>query len=50
MRFTIRADIFNLFNRVNFGQPVNTINSANFGQSTTAGAGRLVQFVGRFEF
>ncbi len=50
MRFTIRTDFFNLFNRVNFGLPVNTINSANFGQSTAAGAGRLVQFVGRFEF
>ncbi len=50
MRFTIRADFFNLFNRVNFAQPVNTINSANFGQSTAAGAGRIVQFVGRFEF
>jgi Carboxypeptidase regulatory-like domain len=50
MRFTLRADFFNLFNRVNFGQPVNTINSANFGQSTTAGAGRIVQFVGRFEY
>ncbi len=50
MRFTLRADFFNLFNRVNFGQPVNAINSANFCQSTTAGAGRIVQFVGRFEF
>jgi hypothetical protein len=50
MRVTLRADFFNLFNRVNFGQPVNTINSADFGQSTTAAAGRIVQFVGRFEF
>jgi hypothetical protein len=50
MRFTIRADFFNLFNRVNFGLPVNSINSANFGQSTNAGFGRLIQFVGRFEF
>ncbi len=50
MRLTLRADFFNLFNRVNFGQPVNTINSANFGQSITAGAGRITQFVGRFEF
>ena len=50
MKVTLRADFFNLFNRVNFGQPVNTINSANFGQSTTAAAGRIVQFVGRFEF
>ncbi|HKR59580.1 MAG TPA: TonB-dependent receptor, partial [Pyrinomonadaceae bacterium] len=50
MRFTLRADFFNIFNRVNFKQPVNTINSANFGQSTEAAAGRIVQFVGRFEF
>ncbi|MEK6279809.1 MAG: TonB-dependent receptor [Acidobacteriota bacterium] len=50
MRFTMRADFFNLFNRVNFGQPVNAINAGNFGQSTAAGAGRIVQFVGRFEY
>lgn len=49
-KLTIRADFFNLFNRVNFEQPVNTINSANFGQSTASGAGRLIQFVARFEF
>lgn len=45
-----RADFFNLFNTVNFGQPVNTINSLNFGQSTTAGRARVIQFAGRFNF
>jgi hypothetical protein len=49
-RFTIRADFFNLFNTVNFGLPGNDINSALFGQSTTAGPPRLVQFAGRFDF
>ncbi len=49
-RFTIRADFFNIFNTVNFGLPNNDINSALFGQSTTAGAPRIVQFAGRFDF
>lgn len=49
-RFTIRADFFNIFNHVNFGLPNNDINSALFGQSTTAGAPRIIQFVGRFDF
>jgi Carboxypeptidase regulatory-like domain len=53
MKLTLRADFFNLFNRVNFDKPNATninINSATFGQATTAGAGRIIQFVGRFEF
>jgi hypothetical protein len=49
-RFTIRADFFNIFNTVNFGLPDNNINSSLFGQSTTAGAPRIVQFAGRFDF
>lgn len=49
-RFTIRADFFNLFNTVNFGLPNNDINSALFGQSTNAGAARIIQFAGRFDF
>src|SRR5215212_8524238 len=54
-RFTIRADFFNIFNTVNFGLPNNDINSALFGQSTAtargpAGAPRLIQFAGRFDF
>jgi Carboxypeptidase regulatory-like domain len=50
MRFTIRADFFNIFNTVNFGLPGNDINSALFGVSTTAGAPRILQFAGRFDF
>ncbi len=49
-KFTIRADFFNIFNRVNLGQPVFTINSSNFGQSTFAFDPRIIQFVGRFDF
>lgn len=49
-RFTIRADFFNLFNRVNFGKPVNTISSANFGHSIDTFRSRVIQFVGRFDF
>jgi hypothetical protein len=53
MRLVLRADFYNLFNRVNLDKPNATninINSATFGQATTAGAGRIIQFVGRFEF
>ncbi len=49
-KFTIRADFFNLFNRVNFGTPVNTINSSNFGQSINTFSPRRIQFAGRFDF
>jgi hypothetical protein len=49
-KFTVRADFFNAFNNVNFGKPVNTISSANFGQSTDAFRARVIQFVGRFDF
>jgi hypothetical protein len=56
MRFTIRTDFFNLFNRVNFSKPNATnigINSLTFGQATSTvpgGEPRILQFVGRFEF
>jgi hypothetical protein len=50
MRFTLRADFFNLFNKVNLGIPVSDVNSANFGLSQTAGAARIIQFAGRFDF
>ncbi|HEY6246509.1 MAG TPA: TonB-dependent receptor [Pyrinomonadaceae bacterium] len=58
VRFTLRADFFNVFNHVNFGLPNNDINSALFGQSTTtagpaggpAGQPRIIQFAGRIDF
>jgi hypothetical protein len=53
MRLVLRADFYNLFNRVNFDKPSATninINSLTFGASTAAFSPRIVQFVGRFEF
>ena len=45
-----RAEFFNLFNRVNLGQPVGSLTSTQFGQSTTALGGRNVQFGLRLQF
>jgi hypothetical protein len=39
-----RAESFNIFNQVNFGQPNSTVTSSTFGQITGAGAGRIIQF------
>ena len=47
----LRADFFNLFNRVNFANPDNAINNDTFGRSlATAGNPRIIQFAARFEF
>ena len=40
----VRAECFNLFNRVNFNQPNVNFLSGEFGQITSAGDGRRVQF------
>ncbi len=40
----IRADIFNLFNRVNLTQPVSDLSSGQFGQSTGQSIPRSAQF------
>jgi hypothetical protein len=50
VRFTLRADFFNIFNTVNFGLPNNGITSSLFGQSTTAGDPRIMQFAARIDF
>jgi hypothetical protein len=50
-KFTIRADFFNIFNRVNFGVPDGIITNTTFGRSTfTVSNPRTIQFAGRFEF
>jgi hypothetical protein len=56
----LRAEVFNLFNRVNYGQPTSAIFvatadgraafNANAGQITTAGAPRQVQFGAKLVF
>ena len=50
-RVEFRAEFFNLFNNVNFANPVNVASSANFGQiaSTTTGP-RVIQFALKYEF
>lgn len=50
MRFTLRADFFNLFNKVNLGIPNSDVTQSTFGLSTTAAPARIIQFAGRFDF
>jgi hypothetical protein len=54
MRVQLRAEAFNVFNNVNFlvsgTQQVQSINATTFGQLTTAGSPRIMQFAARFEF
>ena len=54
MRIQLRAEAFNVFNNVNLNlggatQYLN-INSATFGQATSATSPRIMQFAARFEF
>jgi len=43
-RLQIRAEVFNVFNHVNFGLPVADLNSPSFGRILSAGPPRLMQF------
>jgi hypothetical protein len=56
-RVQLRADIFNLFNRVNFGQPGNVVGSPTFGKISRtrlptgeAGSSRQVQLAAKLLF
>jgi hypothetical protein len=46
----LRSEFFNLFNRVNLGQPTGSLTSSQFGRSTTALGARNVQFGLRLAF
>ncbi|HVW05492.1 MAG TPA: carboxypeptidase regulatory-like domain-containing protein [Vicinamibacterales bacterium] len=46
----LRAEAFNLFNTVNYGQPNGTFGSASFGQITSAGDPRIIQLAVRIGF
>ena len=50
-RVEFRAEFFNLFNNVNWANPINVASSANFGQiaSTTTGP-RVIQFALKYTF
>jgi hypothetical protein len=48
--FEFRADLFNIFNRVNLTQPVSDLSSSQFGQSTGQSFPRYAQFGIHFSF
>ena len=50
MDLQFRAEIFNIFNNVNFQLPNNDINSLGFGQIEAAQPGRIVQLALKFMF
>ena len=46
-----RAEFFNLFNNVNFANPVNIVASGNFGQVVATSTGpRVIQFALKYTF
>jgi hypothetical protein len=46
----VRWEIFNVLNHINYGAPVVSLNSANFGRITTTGDPRIMQFALKYEF
>ena len=44
MRLQFRAELFNAFNQVNFGNPTTAVNSGAFGRLRSASDGRIIQF------
>jgi hypothetical protein len=46
----LRVEAFNLFNTVNLNNPISNLSDPNFGKSTSALPGRIVQFSARFQF
>ncbi len=46
----VRADVFNLANRVNFGAPVTDFASADFGRSVEAGPARTIRLAVKYSF
>ena len=45
-----RAEAFNVFNRVNLGNPVSALNSSNFGLITSASDPRIIQLALKYAF
>lgn len=51
LSFDFRAEVFNLFNRVQFGDPGTQLGSATFGiVSSQVNNPRQIQFAGRLSF
>jgi len=49
-RLQIRSEFFNLFNRVNFGNPGNTVGTTSYGIINSASDARIIQFALKLEF
>ena len=49
-KLQFQADLFNAFNRTNFGTPATTVTNANFGQITSVGPPRNIQLGLRLTF
>jgi hypothetical protein len=49
-RFQFRAELFNVFNNVNYGNPNATFGTANFGRISSAGGMRQIQLGGKIFF
>jgi hypothetical protein len=49
-KFTVRADVINLLNKPQWGNPVTDINSATFGRITTATGNRTITINARVDF
>jgi hypothetical protein len=49
-RLEVRAEIYNVLNRANLGLPDSFVDRPTFGQSLSAGAGRMAQLAVRFSF
>jgi Carboxypeptidase regulatory-like domain/TonB dependent receptor len=50
MRVTVQAQVFNLFNEINWGSPNTTFGAANFGRVTSAGSMRQMELGIRLTF
>jgi hypothetical protein len=50
VRLQLRAEMFNVFNNVNFGNPNGTFGSANFGRISSVGSMRQIQLGARLLF
>jgi len=46
----VRADVINLLNKPQWGNPNTSINSTSFGRITTATGTRTITFNARFDF
>jgi hypothetical protein len=49
-KIQFRAEAYNLINWVNLGTPAASLTAVNFGQISSAGAARVMQFALRYDF